>query len=412
MRDRLQDYAPDVPQESFDKIREKMLAAAAASKMAARRKRLDVLKYAAAVAVVAAAGLLLTRNAGDRALQEPVAETAEPVRIVQPQDQPQAQPEALPQPEALAQVGNTAANKPVITKKNNTVTYTQPTLSTEASAGESATTSDTSAAAAAGDLLAAAPGADSKEQDPASESSSATGSGSVTVNTSRDLNDPDFRPDPFAQEQTKPRGSLAGRLSLGASGLLAANTGKSNKDAVPNGMMMYTDRDGNIFYSMGAPTAQYHYSAPVSGGISVRYNFAGPFYAESGVRFTWLHTWVTPSGGVQDLLYAGIPLGLGVNILQWDSLKLYGSLYGMPSKCIVGRESPSFPSNYTKLAEIPIMWSAGASLGASYNFTPVVGIFAEPTVSYYFANPNAPQTMFKDTPYYFTLNLGVRFNLE
>ena len=402
LKDRLENYAPDVPQMDFSQIEKKMLAAGAASKMAARRSRLNILKYAAAVAVVAAAGLLLAPKGGDKPLSEDaVAVTAEPQVVSQPSAPLAVEPET-DKAEAPSQPVAAKSQKPTAqVRTKNTFIPTQPTPSANAS--------ETSAESAS--LLADASDAANKEPDPAAEQASATGQSSITVLDPGDLNDPDYKGNPFAEPRQE-RSGLGGRLALGASGILAANVTSTNQKAVPTGMMMFTDRNGNIYYSMGAPTAEYHYAAPISGGISIRYNFAGPFYAESGVRFTWLHTWVTPSGAVQDLLFAGIPVGLGVNMLQASGFNLYASLYGMPSKCIMGRESAAFPSNYSKLADIPIMWSAGASLGASYNFTPVFGIFAEPTLSYYFPNTKAPQTMFKENPYYFTLNVGVRFNFE
>ena len=162
---------------------------------------------------------------------------------------------------------------------------------------------------------------------------------------------------------------------------------------------------------MGSPELNYHYTAPVSGGISLRYHLTNQFYAETGLRFTYLRTWVSPTGAHQNLLYAGIPVGLGYKFLNTTHFDLYGSVYGMASKCIMGRESTNFPSNYTKLGEIPVMFSAGIAPGAEYRFNNLIGIYAEPTLSWYFKNDKAPQTLYKENPLYFTLNIGLRFNL-
>ena len=395
LKDRLESYTPDVPQMDFGEIEKKMLAASAARKMAARSRRLNVLKYAAAVAVIAAAGLLLLPRSGDKTAgtDAPVAQVS--TRQADGQaDGASALPQAVQQPPQDADLLAEATQKASKAQKSNDNTSipTQPTpsfLAPEKDSSPETLLADDEA------------GADSKEAEPAAETATAAVSGSVTVVNPGRVN-----------IQKPVRKSSGSKFALGASGLLAADMSGRRQGAAPGGMMMYTDRDGNVFMSMGAPLTEYHYSAPVSGGISLRYNFAGPFWAESGLRFTYLHTWATPSGAIQDLLFAGIPVGLGVNLLQYPHLSLYSSVFGMPSKCIMGRESASFPSNYTKLSEIPIMWSAGASVGASYNFSKLLSIFAEPTVSYYFTDARAPQTMFKENPIYFTLNLGVRFNLE
>ncbi|MBQ7253960.1 MAG: hypothetical protein IJS30_04735 [Bacteroidales bacterium] len=223
-----------------------------------------------------------------------------------------------------------------------------------------------------------------------------------------------IKQDPFA-EPVKPIKKQLRRFSVGASGFLASNgigNGNSNSRNMPADMVTYTDRNGKVFYSYSAPSVRYNHSAPISGGISLRYNFTPVFYAESGLRLTYLHTWISPSGAAQDLLYAGIPIGVGGNFVRLGNASFYASAYGMLSKCVMGHNSAGFPSNYSQLSDIPLMWSAGASIGAAYNITRTFGLFAEPTVSYYFPTSNAPQTIYKENPWYFTLNLGVRFNLN
>ena len=169
--------------------------------------------------------------------------------------------------------------------------------------------------------------------------------------------------------------------------MIAANSGKSNATRAisQNGIVITSDRYGKKYCSFGAPEVHYQYYAPVSAGLSLRYDFTDRLYAETGLRFTYLTTSVTPSGAHQDLLYAGIPLGIGCRIAGF---------------------------NISDIRDIPIMWSAGVAPGIQYNFGPLLGIYAEPTLSYYFKNDNAPQTLYKEKPFYFTLNIGVRFNLQ
>lgn len=246
----------------------------------------------------------------------------------------------------------------------------------------------------------------------AAEASNATQSGNTPAEVSATYGT--SKQDPFT-EPVKPLKKQLRRFSVGASGFLASNgigSGKVRLNSMDYDMVTYTDNNGKLFYSYSAPSVRYNHSAPISGGISLRYNFTPVFYAESGLRLTYLHTWITPSGAAQNLLYAGIPLGVGANFAHLGNASFYASAYGMLSKCVMGHNNAGFPSNYSQLSDIPLMWSAGASLGASYNITRVFGLFAEPTVSYYFPTNNAPQTIYKENPWYFTLNLGIRFNLQ
>ena len=245
-----------------------------------------------------------------------------------------------------------------------------------------------------------------KESATGTESAPKTATGTLQQDLFASLDETDAKPSGSIRSQLK-------RFSVGASGILAANSSKtSTKRAISqNGIAVTADKYGKKYYSFGAPEIHYEYSAPVSAGISLRYDITNRLYAETGLRFTYLTTRVTPSEARQDLLFAGIPVGIGCRIASFGNLDLYGSAYGMPAKCVWGREGTSFPANISGIRDIPILWSAGVAPGVQYNFGSLVGIYAEPTLSYYFKNEDAPQTLYKENPFYFTLNIGVRFNL-
>lgn len=398
MREKAGRVAGDAPEASFADIKEKMMAAAAS------RRKPGWLRYAAAAAVaavVAGAGLLLfTNRSGDYASNagEMVAEAA---TTSNDRSQPQTEDSVI---------GNTVTDVP----------QSQSSSSKKATSVRPASISKDALAETHEPEARPATAADNNT-DNTSHTEAKTGSandnaGTNTADTNYTDKNNNQKPapaDPFA-EPVEPLHKQIRKFSVSASGLLAGNTSKSGgaDEAVNRGMVTYTDSRGNLYYSMGAPEVKYNYSAPVSAGISLRYSFTDRFFAETGVRFTYLHTWITPSQANQDLLYAGIPVGVGYNFANNNDFQFYGSVYGMGAKCIMGRESVNFPSNFAKMGDIPVMWSTGASLGASYNITRHIGLFAEPTVSYYIPDKDAPQTLYKENPFYFTLNLGVRFNFQ
>ena len=47
-----------------------------------------------------------------------------------------------------------------------------------------------------------------------------------------------------------------------------------------------------------------------------------------------------------------------------------------------------------------------------YDFSKLVGVYLEPGVSYYFDNGSDVRTIYKDKPFNFNLNLGVRFTIR
>jgi len=55
-----------------------------------------------------------------------------------------------------------------------------------------------------------------------------------------------------------------------------------------------------------------------------------------------------------------------------------------------------------------VQFSANAALGIQINALPQVGLFAEPGMKYYFNNNSPVETIFKDKPWAFNLQVGVR----
>lgn len=433
LREKAGSYAGDKPEMSFAELKEKMLLAAAGQQAAGSASRRGIpawLKYAAAVAVVAAGGVfaLTRRPAGDSQIAEATNAGEEEIVVVAREEAASDDTSYAIDPSGYTAADAASSDTPAVSNtssassakssrkaysnQNNTDIITEKADGSSPAANTNYTNSNSTDKYVDGDTGDSASADSDKAADGGQEAGEAPATkGAPAQAAPAAKGTPANGTDPFA-EPVKPVRKQLKKFSLGASGFLASNSiGNGNADNAPKGMTVYTDKNGKVFYSFGAPTARYYHSAPVSGGLSLRYFITPAFFAETGLRFTYLHTWISPSGAVQNLLYAGIPVGVGFNFVELGSFNLYASAYGMPAKCVMGRTNANFPSNYSKLSDIPIMWSAGASLGAGYNITRTIGLFAEPTVSYYFPNDNAPQTLYKENPFYFTLNLGVRFNL-
>ncbi len=423
LREKAGSYNPDAPKASFSSLQEKMLAAAAAQaakRAGVRRNIFRGTAVAASLAALITAGVLMFPDRKVPAVEivsdQPVAEVAAPVAESAAAQVSNAVAEAAG---AVAESGAAQAASPVASAAapaKKTVPVSDARLSSGAAPAASPATSPAASVAAASDSAPAShsetalaqefPQQDSPARDAAAGSPSSN-TGSVQSDLFASLDETDARPAGSIRRQLR-------KFSIGASGMIAANSGKSNATRAisQNGIVITSDRYGKKYCSFGAPEVHYQYYAPVSAGLSLRYDFTDRLYAETGLRFTYLTTSVTPSGAHQDLLYAGISLGIGCRIAGFGNFDLYGSAYGMPSKCVWGRAGTSFPVNISGIRDIPIMWSAGVAPGIQYNFGPLLGIYAEPTLSYYFKNDNAPQTLYKEKPFYFTLNIGVRFNLQ
>lgn len=59
----------------------------------------------------------------------------------------------------------------------------------------------------------------------------------------------------------------------------------------------------------------------------------------------------------------------------------------------------------------PLQWSLSATAGAQFKITEKLGIYAEPGVVYYFDDGSNVNTIRKEHPFNFNIQLGVRFTL-
>ena len=164
------------------------------------------------------------------------------------------------------------------------------------------------------------------------------------------------------------------------------------------------------------------HSLPIRAGISFTYNFNERFGIETGLSYTNLITDVREGSeshyytGEQKLHYIGIPLNLKYRFYSWKRLDLYASAGMLAEKCVSAKLDKEFildhqekGSESTNLSEKPMQWSANASLGVQCNLVNSMSIFVEPGISYYFNDGTNIQTIYKEKPLNFNLNLGIRF---
>lgn len=56
-------------------------------------------------------------------------------------------------------------------------------------------------------------------------------------------------------------------------------------------------------------------------------------------------------------------------------------------------------------------WSLSGALGVEYDVLPQAGIYLEPGIRYYFDNGSQMQNFFKDQPFSWSLQFGIRLNM-
>ena len=164
-----------------------------------------------------------------------------------------------------------------------------------------------------------------------------------------------------------------------------------------------------------------HHYMPVNFSLALKYQLNNRFGLETGLSYSRLKSeFEMGSNGntineQQTIHYLGIPLKGTYNIFSRQAWSLYGSL-GVTAE--IPLYSPLSTSYYLhgmleatdkSTIHAPWQWSVGTGLGLEFNFTPNIGLFAEPSLHYYIPTGTQIETYRTEHPFNFSLPIGIRF---
>ena len=141
---------------------------------------------------------------------------------------------------------------------------------------------------------------------------------------------------------------------------------------------------------------------PVTLGLSVNYQLNARLALLTGINYTYLYsefsTLLYPNiYREQKLHYLGVPVGLSWLFWKTSGFSFYLSGSAMLQKC---------------LNEKPWQWSVNASAGAEYAITPLLGIFLQPSLGYYFHDGTSFEHYYKEHPLAPSIEFGLRLHLS
>lgn len=170
---------------------------------------------------------------------------------------------------------------------------------------------------------------------------------------------------------------------------------------------------------------EYDHHLPIRIGLSVAYALTDRMSISSGLTYTRLSSDIKDTSreskyiGEQRLHYVGIPVNVSYKVASSRWISLYGTAGVLAEKCVSGTTDEGYVENntmkYTNTHDIsskPLQMSVNAGVGIQFDFIDNVGIYAEPGLSYYFDDGSELQTIYKEKPLNFNLNVGVRFKLS
>lgn len=160
---------------------------------------------------------------------------------------------------------------------------------------------------------------------------------------------------------------------------------------------------------------------PVHAGASIAYRINDRVSVETGIAYSYLSADIHEGSdsyyfaGEQSLHYVGIPVGVRVRAMSWKNLDIYVGAGFEADKCVSGTLKKSYVINgqtrddgHESISIRPLQWSVNAGAGVQYNISSMVGIYAEPGLSYYFDNGSNIETIYSEKPLNFNLNIGLR----
>lgn len=173
------------------------------------------------------------------------------------------------------------------------------------------------------------------------------------------------------------------------------------------------------------PKTEYEHHLPIRIGLSVAYALTDRLSISSGLTYTRLSSDIKDASreskyiGEQRLHYVGIPVNVSYKVASSRWICMYGTAGVLAEKCVSGTTDEGYVVNNTvqqtnthDISTKPLQMSVNAGVGIQFNVHENVGIYAEPGLSYYFDDGSALQTIYKEKPLNFNLNVGVRFKLE
>lgn len=160
---------------------------------------------------------------------------------------------------------------------------------------------------------------------------------------------------------------------------------------------------------------------PVHAGASIAYRINDRVSVETGIAYSYLSADIHEGSdsyyfaGEQSLHYVGIPVGVRVRAMSWKNFDIYVGAGFEADKCVSGTLKKAYVINgqtrddgHESISVRPLQWSVNAGAGVQYNFSSMVGIYAEPGLSYYFDNGSNIETIYSEKPLNFNLNIGLR----
>ena len=155
---------------------------------------------------------------------------------------------------------------------------------------------------------------------------------------------------------------------------------------------------------------------PIKFGVAVKYAINNRWSLQTGLTYSLLTSELTYSNDIQsytaqqNLHYVGVPASISYSLIKNKRFGIYMAAGGEVQKLIKGTQQ--LTTEAISIKESPLQCSINATIGGEYWFSNELGVYVEPTISYYINNGSTVNNIYKHTPMQLGLNIGIKVNIN
>lgn len=163
---------------------------------------------------------------------------------------------------------------------------------------------------------------------------------------------------------------------------------------------------------------------PIKLGVSIRYNINNRWSLQTGLNYSRLASDFsyekrgTEYAVEQKLQYVGIPVNASYSFIKTKRFNVYATAGAEIEKLVKGEANLSAEAmsqitpTHTTIKEGRPVFSTALSIGGELRISKDVSAYIEPGISHHSNNGSNVESIYKDKPTNFNLNMGVRINLN
>lgn len=171
--------------------------------------------------------------------------------------------------------------------------------------------------------------------------------------------------------------------------------------------------------------AKIQHKIPVTLGISMYYNLGKKWGIGTGINYTKLSSELRSGSesnfikSDQTIHYIGVPVQVNYNVIQKGAFTGYVTAGALIEKSVAASVKTKYVVNDEVRDEVkenleakPFQFSVNTAVGVQLKVANKIGVYAEPGIGYHFKDNSSLNTIYKEKPFNFNMNFGIRLLID